>query len=335
MPQRKRTMPGERHTLYEDPALIWEVWCMTWRQPSGGQTQVCVPVKFHGSRQKRGKPKISLELRSFSVVQSSYCCFRGRRLRIENKKLATQPHDRRRFSLGSGYKQPWLYAEATAGRLAPVVEASLTDGQERRKTDGHEILEMLRRDSAADTENTQGRTSFAGSLSLFTEEATLSIKVEPALIPRLTVAKESITRQGLFPPMLIPGPGDLPPFEDVEVSQSMENIRMTGAPMRMSPAQALAGILKIVKTKAVKQGILAGRYVGVPGEASHYPMNVCTLFPWYGAAEATSMYSMRPARSHSSRCMIPSPVSCAASSLYLFFVVRKRARKLYLSLIHI
>ena len=288
---------------------------------------MCVPVKFHGSRQKRGKPKISLELRSFSVVQSSYCCFRGRRLRIENKKLATQPHDRRRFSLGSGYKQPWLYAEATAGRLAPVVEASLTDGQERRKTDGHEILEMLRRDSAADTENTQGRTSFAGSLSLFAEEATLSIKVEPALIPRLTVARESITRQGLFPPMLIPGPGDLPPFEDVEVSQSMENIRMTGAPMTMPPARALAGILKIAKTKAILQGLLVPSMLTFEVESSHYPLNVFTQLPGDVAAVAAHSYSVRSTRFYSSKSDMFSQVSCTAASLSQFLIDSVRSGK--------
>lgn len=308
---------------------------------------MCVPVKYRRSRHKSTKCKILQEPTSSSVAQSPYCCLRGRRLRIEHEKLATHHVDRRRISVGSGQGLSWLpeksKARSRATAIADAVEAdreeiveterqeiAKADVEEKTETSNRETLKMGWLDSGSDKENTYSTTTTFSAVRFgwLPVESAPSIIVRPAPIPvRSSSAVEISDRQCLFPPLVIPGPGDLPPFDDVELTPSVENIRMTGAPMTMPPARALAGILKIAKTKAILQGLLVPSMLTFEVESSHYPLNVFTQLPGDVAAVAAHSYSVRSTRFYSSKSDMFSQVSCTAASLSQFLIDSVRSGK--------
>ena len=101
-------------------------------------------------------------------------------------------------------------------------------------------------------------SAFPSSWLPASDNSLMSLKVRPAQAPTKPSEESGPEQRNLSLPLQIPGPGELPPYDEMDVSMSVQDMRMTGEPMRMPPARALAEILKIAKSKALKFKILRG-----------------------------------------------------------------------------
>ena len=274
VPAHKRTTARLTH----DASLVYEEWQLTWKRTAGGETRVTVPVRFRPSlhRARRGKSRDEL---SSSASQAAFCSGRGPRLRIDHEKLASHRHDRKRFSVGSNHELHWLPAATTpSSSVRPEGEAETERPETCEKAlqqtpgKGEEGVVLSVDSKSEDLDSSLlAPSAFPSSWLPASDNSLMSLKVRPAQAPTKTSEESGPEQQNLSLPLQIPGPGELPPYDEMDVSMSVEDMRMTGEPMRMPPARALAGILKIAKSKALKFKILRGdEKLGRP-EASHYP----------------------------------------------------------------
>ena len=273
VPARKRTTARLTH----DASLVYEEWQLTWKKTARGETRVTVPVRFRPSRHRARQGKSRAELSS-SASQAACCSGRGPRLRIDHEKLASHRHDRKRFSVGSSHELQWLPAATRpSSSVRPEGEAETerpeTCEKTLQQTPGTGECVVLSVDSKSEDLDSSllAPSAFPSSWLPASDNSLMNLKVRPAQAPTKPSEESGPEQRNLSLPLQIPGPGELPPYDEMDVSMSVQDMRMTGEPMRMPPARALAEILKIAKSKALKFKILRGdEKLGRP-EASHYP----------------------------------------------------------------
>lgn len=191
-------------------------------------------------------------------------------------------------------------------------------GSKRSKTSGHDQLERGVHELSWSRENTAHGTLSTVFADGRPAASKLVILIRDAYSGWKLKEGEKQPRSCLFPPMVIPGPGALPDFQQLVFS--MDNFQMPDSPMAITPANALAGILKIGKTKALQYGLNRMR---VPGqsEASHSVQrtNVQLVYGDAGnvIGEGGSLLNHRPAQSHSSKWLFPDEVSATFTSSHV------------------